>query len=86
MSTIEKFLMGVVGVALATTLILPKRQTPQVINAATGFVRGSLGTAMGTTKLGVIMTKDIQKALGWGIGLGLGFAIAGMALGLFKKL
>lgn len=50
MSTIEKFLMGVVGVALATTLILPKRQTPQVINAATGFVRGSLGTAMGTTK------------------------------------
>jgi hypothetical protein len=32
------------------------------------------------------MTKDIQKALGWGIGLGLGFAVAGMALGLFKKL
>lgn len=32
------------------------------------------------------MTNDIKKALGWGIGLGLGFAIAGMALGLFKKL
>lgn len=50
MSTIEKFMMGVVGVALITTLVLPKRQTPQVISAATGFVRGSLATAMGTGK------------------------------------
>ena len=33
-----------------------------------------------------IMGKDIQKALAWGIGLGLGFAVAGMALGLFKRL
>ncbi len=32
------------------------------------------------------MTKDIQKAVAWGLGLGLGFAVAGMALGLFKKL
>lgn len=32
------------------------------------------------------MTADVKKALAWGIGLGLGFAIAGMALGLFKKL
>lgn len=50
MPAIQKFMMGIVGIALATTLILPKRQTPQVINAATGFVRGSLGTAMGTAK------------------------------------
>jgi hypothetical protein len=50
MSTIEKFMMGLVGVALATTLILPKRQTPQVIQAATGFVRGTMSTAMGTGK------------------------------------
>jgi hypothetical protein len=50
MSTIEKFLMGVVGIALATTLILPKRQTPQVIKAATDFARATLGTAMGTAK------------------------------------
>ncbi len=50
MSTIEKFMAGVVGVALITTLILPKRQTPQVINAATGFVRGTMATAMGTGK------------------------------------
>lgn len=32
------------------------------------------------------MRADVQKAIAWGIGLGLGFAIAGMALGLFKKL
>ena len=40
----------VAGIALATTLILPGRQTPQVINAGTGFVRGVLATAMGTGK------------------------------------
>lgn len=50
MSTIEKFMMAVVGVALVTTLILPKRQTPQVINAATQFARGTMATAMGTGK------------------------------------
>ena len=50
MSTLEKFMMGVVGIALVTTLILPQRQTPPVIGAATGFVRGTLSTAMGTGK------------------------------------
>ncbi len=50
MSTLEKFLTGVTGIALATTLLLPKRQTPQVINAFTQFVRGTLATAMGTGK------------------------------------
>lgn len=50
MSTLEKFLGGVVMIGLATTLVLPKRQTPQVINAFTGFVRGTLATAMGTGK------------------------------------
>lgn len=48
MSVLEKFLTGVVGIAMITTLILPKRQTAKVIGAATGFVRGSLATAMGT--------------------------------------
>ncbi len=38
----------VVMVALATTLLLPDRQTPQVINAGTGLLRGVLSTAMGT--------------------------------------
>jgi hypothetical protein len=32
------------------------------------------------------MPKDFQKALLWGAGLGIGFALAGAALGLFKKL
>lgn len=50
MSTLEKVLMGIVGVAMVTTLILPRRQTPQVINAAGGAFRGSLATAMGTGK------------------------------------
>jgi hypothetical protein len=49
-STLEKFLGGIVMIGLATTLVLPKRQTPAVINAATGFVRGTLATAMGTGK------------------------------------
>lgn len=50
MTPITKFLMGVIGIAAITTAVLPKRQTPQVINAATGFVRGTLATAMGTGK------------------------------------
>lgn len=50
MGTIEKVALGVVGIALVTTLLLPGRQTPQVINAFTGLFRGSLATAMGTGK------------------------------------
>lgn len=50
MSTIEKFMAGLVAIGMVTTLILPKRMTPQVINAGAGFVRGTLATAMGTGK------------------------------------
>lgn len=50
MSTIEKFVGGVVAIALVTTLILPKRQTPQVITSAANAGRGLLATAMGTGK------------------------------------
>lgn len=50
MSTIEKFVGGLIAIGLVTTLILPKRQTPQVIGAAAGFVRGTLATSMGTGK------------------------------------
>lgn len=32
------------------------------------------------------MTADLKRALAWGVGLGLGFAVAGMALGVFRKL
>lgn len=50
MSTLEKFLGGIVAIGMITTLVLPKRQSPQVINAFTQFIRGTLATAMGTGK------------------------------------
>lgn len=50
MTTVQKVAMGIVGIGLVTTLILPGRQTPQVINAFTQLFRGSLATAMGTGK------------------------------------
>lgn len=50
MSTAEKLGMGIIGIAMVTTLILPGRQTVPVINAFTGLWRGSLATAMGTGK------------------------------------
>jgi hypothetical protein len=50
MSTLEKFVGGLIAIGLVTTLILPKRQTPQVIRAGTEFVRGTMATAMGTGK------------------------------------
>jgi hypothetical protein len=48
MSTLEKFLTGVVGVAMVTTMILPKRQTPAVVGAFGGALAKVLGTVMGT--------------------------------------
>jgi hypothetical protein len=50
MGTGEKLAAGIVAIGMVTTLILPKRQTPAVINAAGGFARGVMGTAMGTAK------------------------------------
>ncbi len=46
MSTIEKVALAIVGVAMVTTLMLPKRQTPQVIKATQGLFQGSLYTAI----------------------------------------
>ena len=46
MSTVEKFLMGLITIGLATTLVLPRRQTVGVINAGTRFVQGGLRTAI----------------------------------------
>ncbi|MFE4960421.1 hypothetical protein ACFRCW_42405 [Streptomyces sp. NPDC056653] len=48
MSAAEKIAMGIVSIGMITTLILPGRQTPAVINAFTKLFRGSLATAMGT--------------------------------------
>ncbi|WP_301177235.1 hypothetical protein [Actinomadura geliboluensis] len=50
MPAIQKFLGGVIAIGLVTTLILPKRQTVQVINAVSGLVRGSLATAMASKR------------------------------------
>lgn len=50
MSAAQKFLSGVIAIGMVTTLILPKRQTPKVIDSATKFFRGMLATAMGTGK------------------------------------
>jgi hypothetical protein len=50
MSAAQKFLSGIIAIGMVTTLILPKRQTPAVINATTKFFRGTLATAMGTGK------------------------------------
>ena len=50
MSTVEKVAMGIVGIALLTTLVLPGRQTPAVINAFSNLFRGSLATAMASAK------------------------------------
>jgi hypothetical protein len=50
MGTGEKIASGLIAIGMVTTLILPKRQTPAVINAAGSFTRGVMGTAMGTGK------------------------------------
>lgn len=44
---ISAFLAGLITVALATTLVGPGKQTPQVLNAAGGAVSGSLLAAQG---------------------------------------
>ena len=47
MASIEKIALAIVAVGMVTTLILPGRQTSQVINAAGSVFSGSLRTAMG---------------------------------------
>lgn len=49
MSVLEKFLMGAVGVAMVTTMVLPKRQTPAVITAFGTSLSRVMGTVMGTS-------------------------------------
>jgi hypothetical protein len=46
MSTAERIAMGIVGIGMVTTLILPGRQTTKIIDAISGLFRGSLATAM----------------------------------------
>jgi len=47
MGSVERIAAAIVGVALATTLVLPGRQTPQIVsNIFTGF-SGALKSATG---------------------------------------
>lgn len=46
MTIVEKVAMGIIGIGMATTLLLPGRQTVGVINAFRDLFTGSLGTAM----------------------------------------
>lgn len=50
MTTAEKVLMGLVGIGMVTTLVLPGRQTSSIINAVSDLFRGSLATAMASPK------------------------------------
>lgn len=50
MALAQKIAMGIIGIGMATALVLPGRQTPQVIRAVGEIFRGSLATAMGTGK------------------------------------
>lgn len=46
MSTAEKIAMGIVGIGMVTTLILPGRQTVNVLGAVQKLFSGALATAM----------------------------------------
>lgn len=50
MTTAQKFIVGIVGIGMVTTLILPNRQSSQVITAGANGGARLLGTAMGTAK------------------------------------
>jgi hypothetical protein len=50
MTTVEKVAMGIIGIGMATTLVLPGRQTSKVIDAISNLFRGSLATAMAVPK------------------------------------
>jgi len=46
MDVLKALIAGAVAIGLATAVLLPDRQTVPVIKAGTGFVTGTLGTAI----------------------------------------
>jgi hypothetical protein len=48
--TAQKVIVGILGIGLVTTLLLPDRQTVPVIGAVTTLGQKWLGTAMGLVK------------------------------------
>jgi hypothetical protein len=49
MSTVQKFAMGLIAIAFATTLVTAGRQTPAVLSGISKLTTGSLSTAEGTS-------------------------------------
>ena len=47
MGTVEKVALAIVAVAFVTTLVLPDRQTAQVVRAGSDLFTRGLGQAMG---------------------------------------
>jgi len=45
-STVQKIALGIVGIGMATALLLPGRNTVGVIGAIQKLFQGSLGTAI----------------------------------------
>lgn len=50
MNAVQKVALGIIGVAMITTLVLPGRQTPKVIDAFSRLFTGSLSVAMGNKR------------------------------------
>ena len=50
MSTAQRLGMGIIAVAMATTLLMKDRQTVPALGAIDKIIRGALGTAMGTAR------------------------------------
>jgi hypothetical protein len=50
MDSITKVLMGIVGIGMVTTAVLPGRQTAKVIDSLSNFFRGALATSMASPK------------------------------------
>jgi hypothetical protein len=48
-STVQKAIGGLIAVAMVTTVILPGRQTPAVLQATTQLTTGALSTVEGTS-------------------------------------
>lgn len=49
MSTVQKWGMGLLGIAFVTTLILPGRQTVPVLGGISKLATGTISTAQGTS-------------------------------------
>lgn len=49
MTTVQKFVVGLIAIGMVTTVLLPNRQTVQALGGVERLTTGSLSTAMGTS-------------------------------------